>query len=419
VEKSNEAIYHHTLWETALRDAAGPLAAYLTPNTYGLEGVRVKPIAGGSDDLFLEEIKARLDLGRAKECAKLLETLHRETTSVYRHEISFSQGAIRGKIHLPRLVIELARGGIRGVPVLRAERHLATPENLLVSEVLRLSMRVVKPWQSRKGAESSFALDLIKKLQSIESTHPWVELRSLPRPLLSELVALVLGRITAGVIPPSGAIAELAKMFAGKLGDAKAFEFGAESLSFLITQDPRFENKLFELICVGWIIKAINSFADNPPLINRNGLKAAGREPLLKASYHSHQIEMYFQNTGGVLNKGCWLDNKNGHPLGALPDVVLKVTKDGVSKLVILDAKNRSGTSRSEVAYKMLGYKENLQLTPYYSIGIYPAYRDDYTEQRFNKDSEFLILARVPLLHTESAVGNLTKVLLDEIFILS
>ena len=416
MEKISDATYHRTLWETALRDAAGPLAAYLTPNTYGLEGVGVTAVTSDPEDLFLEEIKARLDLGRANECANLLEDIQRETTSAYRHEISYSQGAIRGKIHLPRLVAELARGGGRGIPVLRAERHLATPENLLVSEVLRLSMRVAKPWRSRSGSESRFELGLIKRLQSVESAHPWVELRALPRPLLKELVALVLGRITTGVIPSTGAVAELARLFAADYGDAKAFEYGAESLSMLVTQDPRFENKLFELICVGWLISAIRSFADAPPTINRNGLKAAGRAPLLRATYRSQEIEMYFQNAGGVLNRGCWLNSKSGRPLGALPDVVLRVTKEGNSRLVILDAKNRSGTSRSEVAYKMLGYKENLQLDPYYSIGVYPAYEGDYTEDRFNKGSEFLILARVPLHGTEAAIQHLTQILLDEIF---
>ena len=76
-----------------------------------------------------------------------------------RHELSWSVGEIRGKIHAPR-----------GIPVILARPHVTTPENLLVSEAFRLCIGSAAVWKLRGGAEAQYAAKLMGELQAYEST---------------------------------------------------------------------------------------------------------------------------------------------------------------------------------------------------------------------------------------------------------
>jgi hypothetical protein len=400
------------IWETVLRDAAGPLSAYYTPTDYALESLSLRPVEYNSEDFFLHEIRSRLDLGRTHAFTTLLPEIVSATTSEYRHKISFSQGGIRGKIHVPRLIAARARGDRRGIPVIRAERQLMTPENLLVSEVLRLSLRVAKQWASEEGAESKSAIRMISELQGVESSYPWVELRARPRPVLRELVSLVLGRVRVGITMPDGPIHQVAQLFADAFGSAAGFEqVIGESLRMLVSQHPAFEDKVFELLCVGWLVTALSRHADNVE-VNVKGLRGTNKRPLLVASYEGRTIELYFQTSMNVLPKGRWIYRKTRAALRGTPDIVLRVTNGGVGKVIILDAKNRSDSTESEVTYKLLGYKENWGLSPFYGVGIYPSLGNRLEIKRLDSGADSLFLVHVPLLRARRVIDKVTKRLL-------
>ena len=101
------------IWEAALRDAAGYVSAYITPDNYGLDSLSVAAAsyAPGSNS-FEKEIGGRLDLSRADIFSSAVDSLDRELTSAYRHSLFREQGILRGKIHVPLFITALARGTI-------------------------------------------------------------------------------------------------------------------------------------------------------------------------------------------------------------------------------------------------------------------------------------------------------------------
>ncbi len=118
-----------TLWAAALREAAGPLSAYMTPKAFALENLSVQILLDAEAEDFVAEIEARLDLGRADAFLQLLKESELVVTTAYRHVLSWSEGAVRGKIHVPRFVLCRARNETRGIPVILARRQVTTPEN--------------------------------------------------------------------------------------------------------------------------------------------------------------------------------------------------------------------------------------------------------------------------------------------------
>jgi hypothetical protein len=352
------------IWNSALREAAGPLSAYFTPSSYGLENVSLTATEFDSADPFIKEIRNRLDLGRTHAFLSILPAIEKETTTEYRHEITYSQGTIRGKIHMPRLLRARARGERRGIPVLRAGRTLVTPENLLITEVLRLSISVAQSWlSSSDSAELDEALRMLKRLEQAESSYPWVELRTRPRPVLKELVAIVLGRVKTGMTRIGGPIHRLATLFDDQSYDATGFESTiGTSLSTLLTRHPAFEDRVFELLCLAWITLGLRKHATAVELQTR-ALKGMNRGPLLSAHWNGYIAELFFQTGVGVLPAGQWIDRHSKRPLRALPDIIVRIRslyerRDPV--ILLVDAKNRTGIDESDVAYKLLGYKENL-----------------------------------------------------------
>src|SRR5689334_6213238 len=98
--RSSNAERAQALWAAALHDAAGPLSAYITPAAFGLERVSVQMLLDAETKDFSAEIESRLDLGRADAFLQLLEESNFAVTTSYRHVLSWSQGVLRGKIHI-------------------------------------------------------------------------------------------------------------------------------------------------------------------------------------------------------------------------------------------------------------------------------------------------------------------------------
>lgn len=388
------------IWNAVLRDAAGTLSAYYTPKNYTLENLSLYSSSFNSEDFFINEINRRIDLGRANVFASLLPQVEKSLTKAYRHQIYYSHKVVSGKINIPRLLLMRARGDQR-IPVVRAERQLITPENLLISELLNFSIEVIKPWVNTPGAEGKFALNLSKKFQAVESSYPWAELRHTSRPILRELTQIVLARAKMGVTEPNGPFQQLAEIFSNRFTEVTAFEKSSVQEAFtqpiflLISQQPEFEDRVFELLCLGWLINALTKCADSIE-INRSGIKGSNKGPLLTTFYRESKIELYFQSAFEVLDSGTWIDTKSKKSLKGIPDIILRVTKSEASRLAIIDAKNRSKASESEVAYKLIGYKDNFRLDPFFGIGLYPSF-GEYSYRHLNNKNNDIYLLRLPL----------------------
>jgi len=410
---SDEGSYRR-IWEAAFRDAAGCISAYLTPESYGLEAVHLAGLASLDESAFATEIGARLDLGRAAVFASLVSGVQKELTTAYRHEIFREQSIIRGKIHVPRWMTALARGDRQGIPVIRAERNLTTPENLLVSEVFRISLLVVQLWRALGGAEAAYAHVLGSELQVAESEAPWNELRSKPRPSLQELVDLVQSREKSGLLPRNSNIGIIARLFNTRHASPSAFEAVAGYLAMLVTQQPEFEDKLFELLCLGWLFEAFSASACSRT-VDSTALKGAHQRPILTGQFSGLSLEVFFQRASGILPAGRWVDENTNEPLRGIPDITLRVSTEGETRLIFVDAKNRSVATESDVAYKLLGYKENFGLENFVAVGLYPCFKTEHRMRMLSHNGNRIILLHVPLLKGRATMRAAVRLFLHTI----
>lgn len=383
---------YRLLWEAALRDAAGPLSAYLTPEAFGvsLHSVAASP-ESGSRTVFAHAIRRRLDLGRAARVGDLIGSI--KLTSSYRHELTVSQGIVRGKIHVPRLMSWRARGRGQTIPVIRAERNVSTPENLLVSELIRWSLAISRDWMADGGAEAKFARRLYEKLSGFESAQPWAHLRDKPRPKLSELSGLVLGRVKSGWCERGSAVHELALIAAGQQS-AETFQACAGPLSYLGVDDSRFEDRLFELLCLAWLVRSLSDLLDDVEIVPV-AIKGSPH-PVLIGRAGPFSIRLFYQ--AGHLGKSAkWAYRRGNRPLRAIPDLLIEAREGPDVTHMILDAKNRSAASPSEVIYKLLGYKENLNLQPYWAVGMFPGLSSTPVFQTLERGQSRVVVFQLPL----------------------
>jgi hypothetical protein len=406
--RSSEPDRAQALWAAALRDAAGPLSAYITPTAFALENVSVQRILDAGTEDFAAEIEARLDLGRADAFLQLLRESDFIVTTAYRHVLSWSQGAVRGKIHIPRFVLGIARNETRGIPVIRARRQVTTPENLLVSEAFRLCIAAAEFWKLRGGAEAQYAAGLWSGLQSYESTFPWNELRTKARPSLAELVGVVDGRIRAGQVEPGTFYERVALLFSERSDNSSAFEKAATPISMLLTQAPEFEDRVFELLCLSWMISTLRSYCSNV-VVNPIALRGQKKGPIATGWLGEKRFSLFYQQSAALLPVPTWVDRHTHQPLRALPDVVLKISDGDTERLVILDAKNRTVASESDVAYKLMGYKENLGIESFQAVGMYPSFSGRLRLRRLEKGGEQILLVHVPLSNGRRTVRRIAR----------
>ena len=406
--RSSESDRTQALWAAALRDAAGPLSAYITPTAFALENVSVQMLLDADTDDFATEIESRLDLGRTDAFLQLLRKPDFVATTAYRHELSWSQGAVRGKIHIPRFVLGITRNEKRGIPVILARRQVTTPENLLVSEAFRLCITAVEFWRLRGGAEKQYASRLWSELQAYESDFPWNELRTKARPSLAELVGVVDGRIRAGQVEPGTFYQQVAMLFSERPDNLGAFEKAATPIALLLTQSPEFEDRVFELLCLSWVISALRSYCSDV-VINPVALQGPKKGPIATGWFGEKQFSLFYQQSAGLLPIPTWVYRHTDKPLHALPDIVLKVSDGITDRFVILDAKNRTLASESDVAYKLMGYKENLGIKTFQAVGMYPSFSNSLRRRWLEKGAEKILLVHVPLSNGRQTIRRIAR----------
>jgi len=103
------------------------------------------------------------------------------------------------------------------------------------------------------------------------------------------------------------------------------------------------------------------------------------------------------------------MDRHTDKPLRALPEIVLKIADGKTERLVILDAKNRTLASESDVAYKLMGYKENLEIKAFQVVGVYPSFLGKLRLRRLEKAAEQILLVHVPLSNGRQTIRRIAR----------
>jgi hypothetical protein len=378
------------IWEEAIASAIGPLAAYLAPESYGLSVIRLKSSEKADED-FNAEIARRIDLGRAAAVTDIIEAASLDLPHLFRHTVHYSQDRIEGVLLVPRLVRERAAGRQNRIPVLRAARFTETPEALLVSELLRISLRITNGWRSSSGSEGSFARQLANRIKAIEARPPWAALLSRPRADVRSLAASVKNRSVAGWTPIGGALDQLAELV---LNSANSVLPDTGPIAFLLSEDDRYVDRVFELVCIGWLLSGLKSM-DPSGQVNPAALKGSNA-PLFEGTRGKVQIQLFYQ-AGYFSSDARYKWHYSGKNLRAIPDYSIELKGPGWSRTILLDAKNRTFSGASEIIYKLLGYRENLGIDPYLAIAIAPVYSGSAKIEAVQMDDRTAVVIRAPL----------------------
>ena len=400
------------LWEIALRDAAGVFASYITAPEYGLSSVGVMAAEIDPGSAFLHEIRKRLDLGRALAFSKQLPAV--KVSSSYRHRIFYCQDRIDGQVHVPRLLIARAINPDAPIPVVRATRQPITPENLFISEAVNRSMAVCRRWPLPKrasdiGAEHQLAQSISSALRKFESRKPWSDLRFRPRPSFRSLCGSVRGRLKAGMIP-TDPLSGLVALLDADTGSPAAFECAASVLALPLTENPDFEDRLFELLCLAWIIDAVRVRLSEVSIWPSNLKSADGRPVLEGRTASGKRLRVYYQ-TGLALPPPRWTYFPSERKLIGIIDILIELGEGENRSFVLVDAKNRR-QSEGEVFYKMLGYQENFQIPVYNSIAIFPSEDGRTRIKVLCRDDHRIWMARLPLESGRQLVTTIVNAML-------
>lgn len=389
-------------WRTALKSALGPIAAYLTPKNFGLSSFSLEEKSEEDED-FASYIRSKIDLSRAIRAISLIDEIGRELDFEYRHQVQYSENRIDGKLLVPRLIRERAAGRLRRIPVIRIERIPETPEALLASEALCISQKVLRNWcRLQGGAEAVLAKDRLEEAANLERSEPWAGLSFRPRPSIKDLARTVMSRTVAGYNAPGSAIDQLSSLM---VGNPKAITEAFGSVDFLLSNDERFEDRLFELICLGWLIKALKAH-EPTGIVDPENLRRPG--PVFTSVRGNATLSLYYQ-AGHLSSLARYERIRTKKRFRAIPDFSLELTIDDRRHIVLLDAKNRSKSANSEVFYKLLGYRENLGLQETLGLAIAPSFTQSTDFDWISFGSRNFGIARVPLERGEALIARLAK----------
>jgi hypothetical protein len=168
----------------------------------------------------------------------------------------------------------------------------------------------------------------------------------------------------------------------------------AGPIAFLLSDDERYADRVFELVCIGWLLSGLKRM-DPAGSVNPEALRSSG-EAIFSGTCEDVRVDLHYQ--AGYLSKNARYTWRNsGNPLRAIPDYSIELKGPGWSRCILLDAKNRVYSSHSEIIYKMLGYRENLAISPYLAIGLAPNYGARAGISAVDYDKRTAMVARIPL----------------------
>jgi len=199
------------------------------------------------------------------------------------------------------------------------------------------------------------------------------DLRHRSRPSLAQLKSIVEGRLKQGIVSPQSPYAKVCRLLNDYAapGDNLCSEI-VGAVEFLISNHEGFEDTAFELICLSWLCAALLQF-DAAPRINLENLRVKSGPVASFTLSETIRADVFYRTSKAPgFPQSKWKD-RSGKSLRGIPDFLLTSTVSGKTIFLIIDAKNRSRSTFSEVTYKLLGYKEAFDFTSYRAVGIFPS----------------------------------------------
>lgn len=335
-------------------------------------------ISRSDADLELEALRAGLRLRVALAASRrLLGLLHAVAGRPnFRYELRSTEhvGSLSGALDINRWMTR-PRGGDQDVtfPVVEVTRGSRTPENTLAAyAALWLLRELQKSLQaslaSRDTVEYGGVRQARQRLERILAIPAFANCRADAEAIrthtaTTRLVGHVQRRLRRREVANPGPYRELVRWMEECLSGAPAVDPGEVDLTVYGT---RFDNKLYELWCLGAIGRALAAALNLPePAIDPAWRRNA---PAYTFENFAGRLDVHFQRSIAAVDGSHvarW-QKDSGRRLGGIPDLVVKARPAGAdARFAIIDPKLRQRDRLpAEELYKILGYIQNFEIRP-------------------------------------------------------
>lgn len=334
--------------------------------------------AASGDDAEMNELRAGLRLRVAIAAARRLLSVIDEVTKrpTFRYELRSTEhvGSLSGALDFNRWLTQ-PRGGDQDLtfPVLEVTRGLRTPENVLLTYAvgwlireLRVSLR--SSLATPEAVEYRLARQHLDRLERARQLPGFAGCRRSADAIrtsgaIYRLIADVRRRLRRREIWSLAPYLGLVEWIERCLDSAPAANAGEIDIS---VYGERFDNKLFELWCLGVVARGLADELHLPePAVHR-----AWRRTTAAYTFEvfSGKLELHFQRGLSALDarhRARW-NKENGARLGGVPDIVVRAVPTlGDPLFAVVDPKLRQRDRLpSEELYKILGYMQNFGIRP-------------------------------------------------------
>ena len=329
-------------------------------------------------DAEMEALQAGLRLRVALAATgRLLSVLDRVAKRpTFRYELQHTEhvGSLSGALDINRWVTR-PRGGDQDLtfPVIEVTRGSRTPENTLASYtalwllrelrtsfVVSLASRDAVEYRAARSASEK--LERALRLPALSTCRDDAE--AIRTHLATErLVGHVRRRLRRREIANPGPYRDLVDWIEACLAGAPAVEPGSVDLA---VYGDRFDNKLYELWCLGAIGRGLADALNLPePAINPAWRRKA---PAYTFENFAGRVDVYFQRSLSSVDPAHtarW-KKESGRRLGGIPDIVVRARPAGAEpRYAVIDPKLRQRDRLpAEELYKVLGYLQNFDVRP-------------------------------------------------------
>lgn len=386
-----------------------------------------RAISRSDVDLEMEALRAglrmRVAMAASRRLLGLLDAVARRPTFRYELRSTEHVGSLSGALDINRWVTR-PRGGDQDLtfPVVEVTRGSRTPENTLacyaalwIARELRSSLAA--SLASKDAVEYAAVRQARGRLERAVGIPAFANCRRdaegvRTHAATERLVSQVRRRLQRREIANPAPYRDLVQWIEECLGGSPAVDPGSIDLTLY---GARFDNKLYELWCLGALGRAIAQALNLPdPTINPAWRNKA---PAHTFENFAGRIEIFFQRSLSSVDPSHaarW-QKDNGRRLGGIPDLVVKAKPAGTdSRFAVIDPKLRQRDRvPAEELYKILGYLQNFDIRPPVGVVLVYTTSTDQAEPDVFSDGDGGTLMSVAL--NPAAPAEVTAAALDAV----
>lgn len=388
-----------------------------------------RPTADEELDILRAGLRLRVALAATRRLLGYLNAVASRPTFRYQLRTTEHVGSLNGTLDVNRWATQRQTAAAElTFPVVEVTRGSRTPENTLacfaalwLSRELRTSF--MESLASREAVEYSAVRrareSLARALQVPALANCHAEANAIrTRTAAEQLIARVHRRLRRREITHPRPYRELTQWISDCLQGRPAVNPGSIDLAVYGT---RFDNKLYELWCLGAVGRALANAMNLPaPSIDPQWRRNA---PAYSFENFAGRIDVFFQRSLSSVDdnhRARWTKD-NGRRLGGIPDMVIKARPTGATpRYAVIDPKLRQRNRLpAEELYKILGYLENFDIQPPTGVVLIYTTSQQTSEPDLFSDGDGGTLLSIalnpaaPAHVTDAALAHIVKIVLN------